>query len=118
MFLSPDCKANPSSINTQTDIQSVKTGPKMKETKVKQDIPIGRKEKPPPAKKVWTKLKSGLFGWSTVGRAEKPSPGIKSRTPGKLAKTVHHDLMNNMSKTRQIIPPSTSVLNSEGHEVR
>ena len=46
---------------------TVKTG--MSEDKtVKQNIPVGGKQKPLPAKKVWTCLKSRLFGWKTLAR--------------------------------------------------
>ena len=90
----------------KTDIPAVRTD--VQETRVKQNIPVGRKEeKLLPAKKVWTKLKSGLFGWSTVGRAKKQSTGTNSRTPGKLkvAQTVSKScLPNNVSETRQKIP--------------
>ena len=75
---------------------------------MKPDIPIGGKSKPPPVKKVLTLLKSGLFGWKTVGRPTIPSNGNKSKRPGTSAKTVsvfENSHTNKVSKTQQNIPP-------------
>ena len=85
MFLKPECSNKPT--DEHTDIPTVKTG-KFEEQNVKPNIPIGGKDKPPPARKVWTQLKSGLFGWKTLARPTIPSIGNKPRKIGTLAKTV------------------------------
>ena len=82
---------------TKTDIPSVRNV-----IQVKQNIPVGRKkEKLPPAKKVWTRLKSGLFGWKT--------------------QTVSKSFLpNNVSKTRQDIPPKIDIFvggGKRGHQI-
>ena len=72
---------------------------------VKPIIPVGRTEKLPPAKKVWTKLKSGLFGWKLIAQPTKPSKGFKPSTSGKVGTVKMGSQMNKTSETRQIKPP-------------
>ena len=104
-FLKPECSNKPT--DEHTDIPTVKTG-KFEEQNVKPNIPIGGKDKPPPARKVWTQLKSGLFGWKTLARPTIPSSGNKPRKTGTSAKTVtvfENSHVNKISKTRQYLPP-------------
>ena len=89
----PDKSGYSDNNKPKTDIPSVRNV-----IQVKQNIPVGRKrEKLPPAKKVWTKLKSGLFGW-------------KTQTVSKSF------LQNNVSETRQDIPPKINIFGGGGQK--
>ena len=71
-------------------------------------IPVGRKLKPPQAKRVWTQLRSGLFGWKSVAQPTKPSKGNIPRTSGtrgNIVTILKESPANKVSKTRQNEPP-------------
>ena len=98
MYLKPECSNIPT--NEQTDRPTVKPG-RIKDKVVKQNIPVGGKQKPLPAKKVWTRLKSGLFGWKTLAR-----PTISpSGEPAKTVSVIQPSQVNKISKIRQYSPP-------------
>ena len=98
MQLKPECSTIPT--NEHTDKPTVKTGG-FEDKTVKPNIPIGGKQKPLPARKVWTRLKSGLFGWKTLARPTIPSSGISAKT----VSVFQTSQMNKLSKTRQDSPP-------------
>ena len=85
---------------------------------VKPIIPVGRTEKLPPAKKVWTKLKSGLFGWKLIAQPTKPSKGFKPSTSGKVGTVKMGSQMNKTSETRQIKPPKILFFRGGGRWVQ
>ena len=68
-------------------------------------IHVGRIQKPPPAKKGWTKLRSGLFGWKYTAQPTKPSKGFTPRTSGKMGNVVKESPKNKTSETWQDKPP-------------
>ena len=72
MHLKPECSTL--TTNEHSDKTTVKTGG-FEDEAVKPKIPIGGKQKPLPARKVWTRLKSGLFGWKTLARPTISSSG-------------------------------------------
>ena len=98
MHLKPECSTIPT--NEHTDKPTVKTGG-FEDKTVKPNTPIGGKQKPLPARKVWTRLKSGLFGWKTLARPTIPSSGISAKT----VSVFQTSQMNKLSKTRQDSPP-------------
>ena len=75
-------------------------------------IPVGRIQKPPPAKKVWTRLKSGLFGWKYTAQPTIPSRGSNSRTPGKSV--MKESPKHKISETWRDKPPKTSFFGGGG----
>ena len=56
-----------------------------KQAKKKPVIPEEAKKKPPSSKRVWTKLKSGLFGWKTISSVSVPTKPSHGKIISKIS---------------------------------
>ena len=69
------------------------------------------KPKPTSSRRVWTKLKSGLFGWKyskTVSVPSKPSHGKLSNISKISTQTrIKNFETNSVTETHQVLPPKT-----------
>ena len=94
---------NPPVRNSQDDDN--KSGQK------EQIIPVKSKPKPTSSRRVWTKLKSGLFGWKyskTVSVPSKPSHGKLSNISKISTQTrIKNFETNSVTETHQVLPPKT-----------
>ena len=99
MYLKPECSNRPT--DEHTDRPTVKPG-RNEDKPVNQNIPVGVNQKLPPTK-VWTRLKSGLFGWKTVARART----LRTSGPATVATVpvIQPTQVNRNSETRQTLPP-------------
>ena len=56
-----------------------------KQSQKKPVIPEEAKKKPPSSKRVWTKLKSGLFGWKTISSVSVPTKPSHGKITSKIS---------------------------------
>ena len=82
-----------------------------KQSQKKPVIPEEAKKKPPSSKRIWTKLKSGLFGWKNISSVSVPTKPSHGKTTSKISTHFRSENFEVKSVTKKSynIPPKISL---------